>query len=96
MYSNGLSEVYLGRAIKALDLPREGIVVMTKVYSLLQHSFVRTDLNILQLYAAVGKTFEVSLYMASPAEKDRMGYVNQYGLGRKVGCFCHSSPCHVL
>jgi Aldo/keto reductase family len=29
-YSNGLSEVYLGRAIKALNLPREEIVVMTK------------------------------------------------------------------
>ena len=30
-YSNGVSEIYLGRAIKALNLPREGIVVMTKV-----------------------------------------------------------------
>ncbi|KAF8504607.1 aryl-alcohol dehydrogenase [Russula emetica] len=65
MYSNGLSEVYLGRAIKTLELPREEIVVMTK------------------LFAAVGKAFEGSLHMASPAEKDRMGYVNQYGLGRK-------------
>ncbi|KAN0125764.1 aryl-alcohol dehydrogenase [Russula decolorans] len=65
MYSNGLSEVYLGRAIKRLDLPREEIVVMTK------------------LFAPVGKTFGESLYMTSPAEKDRMGYVNQYGLGRK-------------
>ncbi|KAH9965408.1 aryl-alcohol dehydrogenase [Russula dissimulans] len=32
IYSNGLSEVYLGRAIKALNLPREEIVVMTKLY----------------------------------------------------------------
>jgi len=31
VYSNGLSEVYLGNAIKALNLPREEIVVMTKV-----------------------------------------------------------------
>jgi len=31
IYSNGISEVYLGRAIKALNLPREEIVVMTKV-----------------------------------------------------------------
>jgi aryl-alcohol dehydrogenase-like predicted oxidoreductase len=31
IYSNGVSEVYLGRAIKALNLPREEIVVMTKV-----------------------------------------------------------------
>jgi len=66
MYSNGLSEVYLGRAIKRLDLPREEIVVMTKVYSLLQYSFVRTNLNILQLFAPVGKTFGESLYMTSP------------------------------
>ena len=31
MYSNGLSETYLGKAIKELYLPREEIVVMTKV-----------------------------------------------------------------
>ena len=33
VYSYGISEVYLGKAIKVLDLPREEIVVMTKVYS---------------------------------------------------------------
>jgi aryl-alcohol dehydrogenase-like predicted oxidoreductase len=31
VYSNGLSEVVLGKAIKQLNLPREEIVVMTKV-----------------------------------------------------------------
>ncbi|TFK55393.1 Aldo keto reductase [Heliocybe sulcata] len=31
-YSNGMSEVMLGRAIKRLQLPRDEIVVMTKVY----------------------------------------------------------------
>jgi aryl-alcohol dehydrogenase-like predicted oxidoreductase len=31
MYSNGLSEVVLGNAIKKLNLPRDEIVVMTKV-----------------------------------------------------------------
>lgn len=31
-YSNGLSEVILGKAIKKYNLPREEIVVMTKVY----------------------------------------------------------------
>ena len=30
VYSNGLSEVILGKAIKQLNLPREEIVVMTK------------------------------------------------------------------
>ncbi|KAL7282842.1 Aldo/keto reductase [Trametes coccinea BRFM310] len=31
-YSNGLSEVILGKAIKQLKLPREEIVIMTKLY----------------------------------------------------------------
>ncbi|KAG2015689.1 hypothetical protein CC2G_008934 [Coprinopsis cinerea AmutBmut pab1-1] len=32
VYSNGLSEVILGKAIKQLNLPRDEIVVLTKVY----------------------------------------------------------------
>ncbi|KZT33901.1 Aldo/keto reductase [Sistotremastrum suecicum HHB10207 ss-3] len=32
VYSNGLSEVILGKAIKEFDLPRDEIVVMTKVF----------------------------------------------------------------
>ncbi|KAI9441508.1 aryl-alcohol dehydrogenase [Lactarius indigo] len=32
IYSNGLSEVHLGTAIKVLNLPREEIVVMTKLF----------------------------------------------------------------
>ncbi|KIK00144.1 hypothetical protein K443DRAFT_679415 [Laccaria amethystina LaAM-08-1] len=32
VYSNGLSEITLGKAIKLLNLPRDEIVVMTKVY----------------------------------------------------------------
>ncbi|KAG6894366.1 hypothetical protein C0992_006434, partial [Termitomyces sp. T32_za158] len=31
-YSNGLSEIILGKAIKQLQLPREEIVILTKVY----------------------------------------------------------------
>ncbi|KAF9021650.1 Aldo/keto reductase [Hymenopellis radicata] len=31
-YSNGLSEIILGKAIKQFELPREEIVIMTKVY----------------------------------------------------------------
>lgn len=31
VYSNGLSEVLLGKAIKEFELPRDEIVVMTKV-----------------------------------------------------------------
>jgi len=33
VYSNGLSEVILGRAIKQLNLPRDEIVIMTKLYA---------------------------------------------------------------
>ncbi|RPD71318.1 aryl-alcohol dehydrogenase [Lentinus tigrinus ALCF2SS1-7] len=33
VYSNGLSEVILGKAIKELKLPREELVIMTKVYN---------------------------------------------------------------
>jgi len=32
VYSNGLSEIILGKAIKKFNLPRDEIVVMTKVY----------------------------------------------------------------
>ncbi|KAH9911939.1 Aldo/keto reductase [Fomitopsis serialis] len=32
VYSNGLSEIMLGKAIKELQLPREELVVLTKVY----------------------------------------------------------------
>ncbi|RPD55352.1 Aldo/keto reductase [Lentinus tigrinus ALCF2SS1-7] len=32
-YSNGLSEIILGNAIKKLELPREELVIMTKLYS---------------------------------------------------------------
>ena len=31
VYSNGLSEIILGKAIKKFNLPRDEIVVMTKV-----------------------------------------------------------------
>ncbi|KAI0338561.1 aryl-alcohol dehydrogenase [Trametopsis cervina] len=34
VYSNGLSEIILGNAIKKLDLPREELVIMTKTYSI--------------------------------------------------------------
>lgn len=36
-YSNGMSEVVLGKAIKQLQLPRDEIVVMTKVYFPVAH-----------------------------------------------------------
>ncbi|KAH9947234.1 aryl-alcohol dehydrogenase [Amylocystis lapponica] len=46
VYSNGLSEVILGKAIKQLKLPREEIVVMTKVYFTLAPKY---DMNIMTM-----------------------------------------------
>ncbi|KAJ7765916.1 Aldo/keto reductase [Mycena maculata] len=49
MYSNGISEVVLGNAIKKLQLPREEIVIMTKV----RHPVGKTvDVNALDLFIA--------------------------------------------
>ncbi|KAJ7632044.1 aryl-alcohol dehydrogenase [Mycena rosella] len=49
MYSNGMSEVVLGNAIRKLQLPREEIVVMTKV----RHPVGKTiDVNPLELFLA--------------------------------------------
>ncbi|THH31705.1 hypothetical protein EUX98_g2451 [Antrodiella citrinella] len=45
VYSNGLSEVILGNAIKKLELPREEIVVLTKLYNAVAPSY---DLNLLR------------------------------------------------
>jgi hypothetical protein len=38
-----------------------------------------------QLYAAVGKTVEATVHLTPAAELDKIGYVNQHGLSRKVG-----------
>ncbi|KAF7366037.1 Aldo/keto reductase [Mycena venus] len=49
MYSNGMGEIVLGNAIKKLQLPREEIVVMTKV----RHPVGKTlDVNSLELFLA--------------------------------------------
>jgi len=39
VYSNGLSEVILGKAIKRHNLPRDEIVVMTKVHHLVAREY---------------------------------------------------------
>ncbi|KAG9103807.1 hypothetical protein FRC07_009920, partial [Ceratobasidium sp. 392] len=67
VYSNGLSEVILGKAIKQHNLPRDEIVVMTKVWGLV----ARTPKE------------RYSRGSGIAAEADAAGYVNQYGLSRK-------------
>ncbi|KAJ7364280.1 NADP-dependent oxidoreductase domain-containing protein, partial [Mycena albidolilacea] len=63
-YSSGISEEILGRAIKQHQLPRDEIVVMTKVFFPLSRD-------------------KTSFLYGGPAV-DADGYVNQYGLSRKM------------
>ncbi|CCO33699.1 Putative aryl-alcohol dehydrogenase C977.14c [Rhizoctonia solani AG-1 IB] len=67
VYSGGDSERILGKAIKQLNLPRDEIVVMTKLY---------------QVVAREPGEF-ISAIRGDCPEGDAKGYVNQYGLSRK-------------
>ncbi|CAE6473037.1 unnamed protein product [Rhizoctonia solani] len=67
MYSNGLSEVIVGNAIKKFNLPRDEIVILTKVnFPVGKDSSVSSE--------ALG---------VSEAELEAKGYTNQFGLSRK-------------
>jgi aryl-alcohol dehydrogenase-like predicted oxidoreductase len=66
VYSDGLSEKILGKAIKEIGMNRDEIVVMTKVFF-----WSRREV--------------APIARPTAEEKDRAGYVNQYGLSRKVG-----------
>ncbi|CCM03026.1 uncharacterized protein FIBRA_05143 [Fibroporia radiculosa] len=68
VYSNGLSEVILGNAIKKLNLPREEIVVMTKALRV--------------VFNAVAPEHGMNIKVLGK-EPDEIGLVNQYGLSRK-------------
>ena len=65
VYSSGLSEIILGKAIKKFNFPRDEIVVMTK------------------LSGIVARTPGEIYYMVD-ANPENYGYVNQFGLSRKV------------
>ncbi|KAF8711843.1 aldo kereductase, partial [Rhizoctonia solani] len=67
VYSNGDSERILGKAIKQHKLPRDEIVVMTKLYNVVSRE--------------PGELLSVS--GGDCPEGDVKGYVNQYGLSRK-------------
>jgi hypothetical protein len=92
IYSNGLSEVCLGKAIKELNLPREEIVVMTKVCGrVCLHIDIQAVLiTFSKLYGTVGKIGSAPLWATSAAERDKKGYVNQHGLSRKVNVLISS------
>lgn len=82
MYSNGSSEVILGKAIKQFQLPRDEIVIMTKVVSA-PHSLISS--NISQLYFPVER--EPNTEIPGGQNPDNHGDVNQKGLSRKVISF---------
>lgn len=69
MYSNGESEVVLGKAIKQHNLPRDEIVVMTKV----RWPVGRT----------LDEPIALGLKPKDELEGE-LRYTNQYGLSRKV------------
>ena len=80
MYSNGESEIILGKAIKQLNMNRDEIVVLTKVVSSAVGGLAHAD-N--QVYGVVGRNTSDYIFGGGP-EVDAQGYVNQYGLSRKV------------
>ncbi|KAK0478068.1 NADP-dependent oxidoreductase domain-containing protein [Armillaria luteobubalina] len=80
VYSNGQSEVILGKAIKQENLPRDGIVVMTKVRVCSQSEL---DLYPLQVFHPVSRNIHEHLDGKATEYADTHRYVNQYGLSRK-------------
>jgi len=83
MYSNGVSEEILGKAIKKFNLPRDEIVVLTKVCvnpNLCVYVFSTTPFA--QVFFPVKKDHKEPQYSA--ADLEAHGYVNQHGLSRKV------------
>lgn len=82
MYSNGESEVILGKAIKQHNLPRDEIVVMTKVRTFCGARYASTSHKESQLCGAVSP--DPTFVGFSTEGLDAQGFVNQYGLSRKV------------
>lgn len=83
VYSNGLSEIITGKAIKKLKLPRDEIVVMTKVLTPLPP--VAVKLMIMKVYNVVAHDHGTNLIAGLAGKNpDNYGFVNQHGLSRKV------------
>ena len=84
MYSLGASEIVLGKAIKQFNLPRDEIVVMTKVTS-----YFRLCKPLAQLLFLNKVYFSQAGFSTTTAGQfpDAYGYVNQHGLSRKVTAY---------
>ena len=85
VYSNGLSEIILGNCIKKLGLPREEIVVMTKVMLPLSHLlyFVPYMRSLTQIWSPVADAHGTNLFFNGKTPEE-VGIINQKGLSRKV------------
>jgi Aldo/keto reductase family len=84
VYSNGASEIILGKAIKQLNLPREEIVVLTKVRydnTSSTPAVCTKSLGNTQLHFPISRNPGERLWGAQ--DSDGLGYVNQYGQSRK-------------
>ena len=85
-YSNGHSEIILGKALKQLNLPRDEIVVMTKACTHLSTCIIAILIfQLIYLYFTVGRGFTP---VANAGDEE--GYVNQHGLSRKVRFNIHA------
>lgn len=84
-YSNGYSEVILGRVIKKLNLPRDEIVVMTKVVHVFNILQLSHHIGLEQVFNVVGREYNTH-QLGGRKDPDQNGYVNQHGLSRKA-CF---------
>ncbi len=82
-YSNGLSEIILGNAIKKLELPRDELVIMTKVRILSLRREGQLLTSRVQVFAPIPKDHVTSLW-AKGIKPEDVGIINQKGLSRKV------------
>ena len=83
VYSNGESEIILGRAIKKLDLPRDEIVVCTKLFHAIPKDRALEHFTIFSLITKHLNDVE-SMIIGEQTRYDQVGYVNRHGLSRKV------------
>ncbi|KAF8607948.1 Aldo/keto reductase [Ceratobasidium sp. AG-I] len=81
VYSNGESEIILGKAIKQHNLPRDEIVVMTKASFAVYCGSTWLTSSAVQVHGVVARSHAERYWDGNGA--DEAGYVNQHGLSRK-------------
>ena len=79
IYSNGRLEIILGNAIKKLNLPRDELVILTKVRIYALSGIVFQPYSAFQVYFPIAK--EGARLDGNPEDS---GIINQHGLNRKV------------